>query len=204
MIFWPLQMNNTVARHAELRPDVPNRALGYRRMPDGSFILADQNMTSSVIGDGGIYCSTNDYVKWDRAYWSGEVVPTSVVEEMVRPGQLLKRGTATHTDRIWFPADMSEVALRVSQGGGIADDACMMAGGEQNATKCEIPYGFGWRLETNDDGRRIAYHPGSSTGFMHCVRHVLDQGLTVLVLANRTVAPSKELAREVEAALLSQ
>jgi hypothetical protein len=197
-------MTNTVARHAKLRPDVPNRAFGYRRMPDGSFVFADQNLTSSVIGDGGIYCSARDYAKWDRAYWAGEVVSPAEVEEMVRPGQLLKRGTATETDRIWFPADMIEAALRLGEGGSVPGEACMLAGGEQNAAVCEIPYGLGWRLETNSSGLRVAYHPGSSTGFMHCVRHVLDEGLTVLVLANRTVAPSKELAREVETAILRQ
>lgn len=204
-IFKPLAMTNSVARHASARPEVPNRALGYRRMPDGSYVESDQNLTSSVLGDGGIYCSANDYLKWDRAYWSGEVLHPDVVQEMITPGLLLKKGTATETDRIWFPADMNETAMRAHAGqGSPAGDACYYAGGELADSACQIPYGMGWRLETNEEKFAVAYHPGSSTGFMHCVRHVVEKGLTVLVLANRTVAPSKELARQVEAEMLRE
>lgn len=203
-IFQPLGMSNTVARHSTARPHVPNRAFGYRRMPDGTYVNADQNRTSSVLGDGGIYCSANDYLKWDRAYWSGQVLPPAIVQEMMTPGVLLKSGTATETDRIWFPADMNDNAVMAHAGQGSSPgDACYYAGGELADGTCQIPYGMGWRLETNDEKLAVAYHPGSSTGFMHCVRHVLEKGLTVLVLANRTVAPSKELAREIEAAMLA-
>ncbi|MGI8906706.1 MAG: serine hydrolase domain-containing protein [Candidatus Sumerlaeaceae bacterium] len=204
LIFRPLGMIDTVVRHEVVKPDVPYRAYGYRRMPDNSFVQADQNLTSEVLGDGGIYCSADDYLKWDRAYWLGQVLPLNVVQEMTTPGHLLKKGTATETDRFWFPVDMNEPAIQIGQGGSNRSDACWDAGGELSDETCEIPYGIGWRLESNEVGLRVAYHPGSSTGFMHCVRHVLDKGLTVLVLANRTVAPSKELAREVEKHLLSR
>ena len=203
-IFKPLGMNNTVARHATVRPEVPNRAIGYRRMPDGNYVECDQNLTSSVLGDGGIYCSANDYLKWDHAYWAGQVLPLDIVKEMTTPGRLLKKGTATDTDRIWFPADMNEKNVHVGQGeSSSVGEACYYAGGELLDRTCEIPYGMGWRLETNEENLRVAYHPGSSTGFMHCARHLIDLGLTVLVLANRTVGPSKELARDVEKHLLT-
>jgi CubicO group peptidase (beta-lactamase class C family) len=202
-IFQPLGMRNAVARRADIRPHVPNRAMGYRRMPDGSYMEADQNLTSSVLGDGGIYCSANDYLLWNAAYWSGKVLPLDVVNEMTKPGMLLKKGTATDTDRIWFPEDMNEQYVSSAPShGSDAGEACYYAGGELARGACHIPYGIGWRLESNHHGLPVAYHPGSSTGFMHCVRHVLNRGLTVLVLANRTVAPSKELARDVESAIL--
>jgi CubicO group peptidase (beta-lactamase class C family) len=202
-LFEPLGMTNAVARHTKMRPDVPNRAMGYRRMPDGTYMIADQNLTSAVLGDGGIYCSANDYLKWDRAYWGGKVLPPEVVREMTTPGLLLKKGTASDTDRIWFPLDMNErmIHMKPAQGSD-AGEACYYAGGELAEGTCQIPYGMGWRLEMNEQGLAVAYHPGSSTGFMHCVRHVAEKDLTVLVLANRTVGPSKELARDVEAAML--
>lgn len=198
LIFHPLGMTRTVARHDRLRPEVPNRAWGYRKLEDGTCAEADQSPTSSVLGDGGIYCSVNDYLLWDRALWEGTLLPPDVVREMMTPGRLEGHSTPEPGGgRIWFPDDMNEGHP------GREGDACVMAGGKPTADgECTIPYGLGWRLETNDLGLAVAYHPGSTTGFMHCVRRVPERGLTILVLANRSVAPSKELAREVEKRML--
>lgn len=60
-IFQPLQMGNS--RMYEPEKNIPNRAYGYHHVND-VFELADQNMTSATLGDGGVYTSLNDYAKW--------------------------------------------------------------------------------------------------------------------------------------------
>lgn len=63
-IFVPLQMDNTVAFEENISI-VSNRAYGYANR-DSGFIFTDQSLTSAVLGDGGIYSSTIDLIKWDR------------------------------------------------------------------------------------------------------------------------------------------
>jgi CubicO group peptidase (beta-lactamase class C family) len=156
-IFEPLGMTGTLAYvNGTGLPDVPNRAFGYRKT-DAGFELADQNMTSSVLGDGGIYCSAKNYLVWHKALREGSLLPASVVEQAITPAQ----------------ANNGE----------------------------PVPYGFGWRLETHN-GRFTPYHPGSTTGFNHCVRWVPSEDFLLLLFANRSGAGSRELARELEGAFL--
>jgi len=64
-IFRPLGMAGTLARTAA-GPPVPERAFGCRG-GDGAWAIADQDATSAVLGDGGIYSSVDDLAKWDAA-----------------------------------------------------------------------------------------------------------------------------------------
>lgn len=64
-IFKPLRMNNTLA-YEKGKNEVPNRAYGHTKENDG-WHESDQSPTSAVLGDGGIYSSVEDLVKWDRA-----------------------------------------------------------------------------------------------------------------------------------------
>lgn len=201
LIFAPLGMTNTVILHRRHCREVPNRALGYWRRSEGNVVEADQNLTSAVLGDGGIYCSAKDYLIWDKSLWKGDLLPPAAVEEMMTPGILNIDPSKSLGDieGAWFPEDMEE-ELNAS----LPEQACVLSGGtaEAEVNGCRIPYGMGWRLETNQNGLHVAYHPGSTTGFNHCVRRVLESGLTVLLLANRTSAGSKELARQIESMLL--
>jgi len=156
-VFDPLGMAGTLAYvNKPGLPDVPNRAFGYRKTESG-FELADQNMTSAVLGDGGIYCSPRNYLIWHKALREGALLPASVVDETITPA--------------------------------LANDGQ------------PIPYGLGWRLETHN-GRHTPYHPGSTTGFNHCIRWVPSEDFLLLLFANRSGAGSRELARELEAKFL--
>jgi len=64
-IFAPLQMTNTLA-YEKGKNEVPERAYGHTKEKDG-WRETDQSSTSATLGDGGIYSSVDDLVKWDSA-----------------------------------------------------------------------------------------------------------------------------------------
>jgi CubicO group peptidase (beta-lactamase class C family) len=85
-IFQKLGMEGTIA-HEEGISTVPNRAYGYRR-ENGAWADADQNMTSHVLGDGGIYCSLSNYIKWSEALESDELLPREIIAQAWQPARL--------------------------------------------------------------------------------------------------------------------
>ena len=78
-IFSPLGMNSTVAYEAGIS-DVPERAYGYKRT-DSGFVLADQSVSSAVLGDGGIYSNADDMVKWDLSLSTDAIVSRASRDE---------------------------------------------------------------------------------------------------------------------------
>jgi CubicO group peptidase (beta-lactamase class C family) len=71
-IFAPLKMNQTLA-YEQGFSIIQNRAYGYSPK-DNTFERTDQSLTSSVLGDGGIYSSVSDLVKWDQALYTTKLV----------------------------------------------------------------------------------------------------------------------------------
>jgi CubicO group peptidase (beta-lactamase class C family) len=63
-IFEPLKMENSVAYEKGIS-EIPNRSFGYVNT-DSGFVYSDQSLTSAILGDGGIYSSTIDIIKWDK------------------------------------------------------------------------------------------------------------------------------------------
>jgi CubicO group peptidase (beta-lactamase class C family) len=77
-IFRPLKMNHTLAYEHGFSV-VPNRAYGYS--PDGgSFKRTDQSLTSSVLGDGGIYSSVADLYQWDQALYTDKLISRKLLK----------------------------------------------------------------------------------------------------------------------------
>jgi CubicO group peptidase (beta-lactamase class C family) len=83
-IFQPLGMEGALA-FVEGGPPVAARAYGFRRR-SGAWEFADQSPTSAVLGDGGVYCSVEDYARWDAALRDGTLVPPAVVREAFTRG----------------------------------------------------------------------------------------------------------------------
>lgn len=81
-IFSPLDMTATVAFEKGIST-VPERAFGHTKIEEG-FSLTDQSITSSVLGDGGIYSSVTDLMKWDRALYSDQLVTRETMETAFR------------------------------------------------------------------------------------------------------------------------
>jgi len=96
-IFFPLGMSNTVAYERGIS-EVPHRAYGYSVDPGrvNRFERTDQSMTSSVLGDGGIYSSINDLRKWDAALTAGSLVSKMTLRE------ILSRSAVIDTGKIWY------------------------------------------------------------------------------------------------------
>jgi CubicO group peptidase (beta-lactamase class C family) len=68
-------MNHTVAFENGVSV-VANRAYGYT-MKDSAWIRKDQSVTSAVLGDGGVYSSIDDLVKWDAALYDSRLLSDS-------------------------------------------------------------------------------------------------------------------------------
>jgi CubicO group peptidase (beta-lactamase class C family) len=87
-IFQPLAMFNTVAYEDGIST-VNHRAFGYTEEA-GRWSRTDQDQTSAVLGDGGIYSSIDDLAKWDAALYDGRLLQPSSLRAAFTP--------ATHTD----------------------------------------------------------------------------------------------------------
>ncbi len=71
-IFGPLKMDHTLA-YEQGWAVIPNRAYGYTKEGD-TWKPTDQSLTSSVLGDGGIYSSIADMAKWDQALYHNPLI----------------------------------------------------------------------------------------------------------------------------------
>jgi len=78
-IFLPLGMTGTVAYESG-KSEISNRALGYSKNGE-EFELTDQSLTSAVLGDGGIYSSANDLLKWDSALYTEKLIRHAFLEQ---------------------------------------------------------------------------------------------------------------------------
>jgi CubicO group peptidase (beta-lactamase class C family) len=82
-VFRPLKMSNTLA-YEQGSSVVPNRAYGYS--PDaGGFKRTDQSLTSSVLGDGGVYSSVADLYQWDQALYTDKLVSRKMLKLAFTP-----------------------------------------------------------------------------------------------------------------------
>jgi len=84
-IFAPLKMNHTLA-YEKGKNEVPHRAYGHTKQ-DSGWKETDQSPTSAVLGDGGIYTSIDDLVKWDRALRKNTLLSAAEMQIALTPVQ---------------------------------------------------------------------------------------------------------------------
>jgi CubicO group peptidase (beta-lactamase class C family) len=82
-IFLPLGMRNTVAYEAGIS-SVADRAFGYSQQ-GGAWVRTDQSLTSSVLGDGGVYSSIDDLARWDAALYGSQLLKPEVLRMAFSP-----------------------------------------------------------------------------------------------------------------------
>ena len=99
-IFAPLKMTGTVA-YEHGKNDVPNRAYGHTR-EGGRWREMDQSPTSATLGDGGIYSSLSDLLKWDEALCRHTLLSELEMRPALTPVRVLE-GPPTEPDGA--PAD---------------------------------------------------------------------------------------------------
>lgn len=83
-IFGPLEMENTVA-FVDGVTSVRNRSYGYSVSTDG-IEFTDQSAWSGVLGDGGVYSSVHDLLKWDHALYEGGLLSEELRQQSWTPG----------------------------------------------------------------------------------------------------------------------
>ncbi len=76
-IIHPLKMQHTVV-YDETKPDIPAKAIGYNKDKE------KDDYTQSTTGDGGIYATTGDLYKLDKALRTGLLLDKQNTEEMYR------------------------------------------------------------------------------------------------------------------------
>lgn len=85
-IFAPLEMTNSVAYEKGVS-EIAQRAMGYR-VEGEKIIFSDQSQTSAVLGDGGIYSSIEDLLKWEQAWHTNKLVSSATRTQAFTPGTL--------------------------------------------------------------------------------------------------------------------
>ena len=102
-------LNDTAAFNLSVKQcPLRERVFGLRRNSGGR-ILCDLNFLDGVFGDGGIYASAEDLVRWDAALRAGTLLPGEVYERAYVPGKL-NNGASTEYGLGWEidPPDVVE------------------------------------------------------------------------------------------------
>lgn len=81
-IFTPLKMNNSIVYENGLH--IARRAMGYSKDSIGKVIFSDQSVTSATRGDGGVYTSLTDYLKWIHALQQNKLLNLQNVLQHIR------------------------------------------------------------------------------------------------------------------------
>ncbi len=163
-IFEPLHMSDTLV-FVKGENTVPARAYGHTK-DSGGFVEDDQSSTSATQGDGGVYSNLTDLAKWDDALSRNTLLSRQEMSIALQPVRLADGA------RPRWPTE---------------------PGDDNLAPGRPVSYGFGWFLDPWR-GRARMWHFGSTTGFRSAIERFPRDGVTIVVLANRTDLDPAKLA----------
>jgi CubicO group peptidase (beta-lactamase class C family) len=167
-IFKPLRMGHTIV-FQKGKNEVVNRAFGHSK-ENGLLNETDQSSTSATLGDGGIYSSLEDLAKWDDALRNHVLLSEKEFQPALVPVKL-HDGSEPH-----WPAEPNDDNLHPGK---------------------PVVYGFGWFLDPRE-GRQRMWHTGTTMGFRTVIERFTEgDGLTVIILSNRTDLEPEKLALQV-------
>jgi len=106
-IFRPLKMKNSMVYESNVK--IPYRSMGFARDSDKRLYANDQSSTSAIKGDGGVYCSINDYKKWTHGIWNNSQV--NMPSALSRLNISIKEVTGSYYGPGWFYFDKGIPAL---------------------------------------------------------------------------------------------
>lgn len=168
-IFAPLHMDHTLM-YVKGKNEVTNRAYGHtREKANGEFKETDQSPTSATQGDGGIYTSLEDLVKWDDSLRNHTLLSTEEMKPALTEAKLAD-GSSTRTP------DPPH--------------------GDNGTPGKPVSYGFGWFVDPYQGHPRM-WHTGGTMGFGTVIERFTADNLTIIVLCNRTDLDPAKLALKV-------
>ncbi len=173
-IFAPLKMNHTIV-FQKGKNVVTNRAFGHSE-ENNTLKETDQSSTSATLGDGGLYSNLEDLAKWDDALRNHTLMTEKDFQPALTPVTLTD-GSEPH-----WPKEANDDNLHPGK---------------------PVSYGFGWFLDPYQ-GRQRMWHTGSTMGFRAVIQRFTDgDGLSVIILSNRTDLEPEKLALQVADLFLS-
>jgi len=99
----PLKMTNSYVYHLKMKTSPASRVIGFR-YEGGQPVLNDLMAFDGIVGDGNVYASAEDLLKWDRALYTEKLVKKSTLQEAFTSGKLLN-GKSTGYGFGWFVDD---------------------------------------------------------------------------------------------------
>ena len=88
-IFKPLKMNRSHIFSNDDRFDPHHRVYGFTYTDtQKGFKPNDYHYLNGMIGDGGVYCSALDLLKWDQALYGETLLPKEMLDEAFESGEL--------------------------------------------------------------------------------------------------------------------
>ena len=167
-IFAPLKMNHTLVYQKE-KNKIVNRAFGHSKEP-GSLKEMDQSSTSATLGDGAVYSNLEDLAKWDDALRNHTLLTEKEFQPALTPVKL-NDGSEPR-----WPLEPNDDNLHPGK---------------------PVSYGFGWFLDPYQSHPRM-WHTGSTMGFRTVIERFTEgDGLTVIILCNRTNLDPEKLALQI-------
>ncbi|MCP1385270.1 serine hydrolase [Runella salmonicolor] len=83
----PLDMNDTYIYCLRMKQSPINRVMGYQRK-NGRNVPNDLIRLDGVVGDGNVYSSVEDLLKWEQALYTQKLVSTATWQEAITPVKL--------------------------------------------------------------------------------------------------------------------
>ena len=84
-IFLPLDMSESLLYSQKRNDSMTNRVYGFRSSGIGNNRLFDQHILGGMSGDGSIYSTVSDLLKYEQALYTEKLVPYSMLEEAFSP-----------------------------------------------------------------------------------------------------------------------
>src|SRR6267378_1118128 len=181
-IFAPLKMNHTLV-YQKGKNEVSNRAFGHSKEKE-LFKETDHSSASATRGDGAIYSNLEDLTKWDDALRNHTLLSENEFQPALTPVKL-NDGSEPR-----WPLEPNDDNLHPGK---------------------PVSYGFGWFLDPFESVPGASYgrharmwHAGSTMGFRTVIERFTEgDGLTVIILCNRTDLDPEKLALQIVDIFLS-
>ena len=116
-VFKPLDMEDSYAFSPDVDVFNPSaRVYGFSFKGKDDHDANDWNYLNGMVGDGGIYCSARDLLKWDQALYGDQLVSQATLDEAFVSGKL-NDGEETGYGFGWVVQSSKDQGLTVSHGG---------------------------------------------------------------------------------------